>query len=126
MAKIALKAVRRKLSTTRGGTTRQIKIHGSDYLGAPKVYKVYLTTGKYPDGTLGEIFIRIGKAGSTTSGTYDLISTLFSIALQHGVPLDLLLSKMRGVSFEPSGPTGDSKLGIVKSIPDAVAKCLGV
>lgn len=112
---------RRRLPTTREGVTRKFEIHGGEG-GDSRVYDVYVNVGLYDDGTPGEVFIKVGKVGSELSGVYDALSLVMSMALQHGVPLLTLLGKLRGMRFEPSGPTGDTEIGIVGSIPDAVAK----
>ena len=55
----------------------------------------YLTVGLYPDGTPGELFIKMAKEGSTVSGLMDSFALAVSIALQHGVPLKLSLREVR-------------------------------
>jgi hypothetical protein len=58
-----------------------------------------------PDSTprLGEVFIKIAKEGSTLSGMCDALATTISVALQHGVPWDVLRDKYMYARFEPSG-----------------------
>src|SRR5207245_3869335 len=63
----------------------------------------YITVGKYEDGSAGEIFITMAKEGSTISGLMDSFATMTSLALQHGVPLQLLVDKFKDSRFEPSG-----------------------
>ncbi len=93
----------------RMGKTVRIKVDGM---------KIYLTHNPYPDtGKLGEIFLSCSKEGSTVSGLLDSISIFFSMALQHGVPLEDLVEKMEGQRFEPSDHRSSS-------IMDAVAKYL--
>ena len=53
----------------------------------------YIHVGFYDDGTPGEIFIKMAKEGSTISGLMDTIATLTSMALQYGVPLEVLVNK---------------------------------
>src|SRR5262245_58625137 len=62
-----------------------------------------LTAGAHPDGQLGEIFLRLGKQGSTLAGLAEAFSIVASLALQHGVPLELIASRLRGLRFEPAG-----------------------
>ncbi len=112
---------RRRLPTTRKGVTRKFEIHGGD-AGEPRIFDVYVTVGLYDDGAPGEVFVKVGKAGSELSGVYAALSLVISMALQHGVPLRALLDKLRWMRFEPSGPTGDPEIGLVASIPDAIAK----
>jgi ribonucleoside-diphosphate reductase alpha chain len=78
----------------------------------------YITVGLYPNGAPGEIFIRMAKEGSTISGLMDSFATAISMALQHGVPLKVLVEKFAHTRFEPSGWTGSEELGYAKSIMD--------
>jgi ribonucleoside-diphosphate reductase alpha chain len=78
----------------------------------------YLTVGVYDDGSPGEIFIRMAKEGSTISGLMDSFATVVSLALQHGVPLELLCAKFSHTRFEPSGWSGDPKIGYATSLMD--------
>ncbi len=78
----------------------------------------YLTTGSYPDGGLGEIFINMSKQGSTLSGVMDAFSLAISIALQYGVPLETYVSKFVNNRFEPSGMTDDPDVRIATSVVD--------
>ena len=81
----------------------------------------YLTVGVYEDGLPGEIFITMAKQGSTISGLMDSFATAVSLALQYGVPLEVLCSKFTHVRFEPSGWSGNPKIGYAKSIVDYVS-----
>ena len=84
----------------------------------------YLTVGVYEDGSPGEIFVRMAKEGSTVSGLMDGLATVVSLALQHGVPLRVLCAKLSHMRFEPSGWTGNPKIGFAKSILDYIARWL--
>lgn len=86
----------------------------------------YLHYGVYEDGTLGEIFIRMAKEGSTISGLLDSIGILMSVSLQYGVPVKTLIKKMIHSRFEPSGYTDNSEILIAKSILDYIAKFLAM
>jgi ribonucleoside-diphosphate reductase alpha chain len=88
--------------------------------------KGYIHTGFYDDGTVGEIFIRMAKEGSTISGLMDTIATLTSIALQYGVPLEALVNKFIHVRFEPSGFTANPEIPIAKSLTDYIFRYLGI
>ena len=88
--------------------------------------KGYIHTGFYDDGTVGEIFIRMSKEGSTISGLMDTIATLTSIALQYGVPLEALVNKFSHVRFEPSGFTSNPDIPIAKSLTDYIFRYLGL
>jgi ribonucleoside-diphosphate reductase alpha chain len=85
----------------------------------------YIHVGQYEDGTPGELFIKIAKEGSTIAGLMDTIGILTSMALQYGVPLDVLVSKFSHVRFEPSGFTKNPEIPIAKSLIDYVFRFLG-
>ena len=102
-------AVRRKLSDERRSITHKFAIAGHDG---------YIHVGMYDDGSPGEIFIRMAKEGSTISGLMDSFATAVSLALQHGVPLKLLVDKFSRTRFEPSGWTGNQDIPRASSIMD--------
>ncbi len=85
----------------------------------------YIHVGLYEDGTPGELFIKIAKEGSTISGLMDTIGILVSMALQYGVPLEVLVSKFSHVRFEPSGFTKNPEIPIAKSLIDYIFRFLG-
>ena len=85
-----------------------------------------MTVGLYPDGTVGEVFISMNKAGSTISGLMDTIAVSVSTGLQYGVPLQFYVDKFSHVRFEPSGWTGNSQLPFAKSVVDYIFRWLGV
>src|ERR1022692_3470670 len=109
------RAVRRHLPDERRALTHHFSIAGQEG---------YLTVGVYEDGLPGEIFITMAKQGSTISGLMDSFATAVSLALQYGVPLEVLCSKFTHVRFEPSGWSGNSKIGYAKSIVDYIARWL--
>jgi len=80
----------------------------------------YFTVGLYPNGRPGELFVRIAKEGSLISGLMDTFATALSIMLQYGVSLEMLIRKFSFVRFEPSGFTGDRRIGGAKSIVDYI------
>ena len=84
----------------------------------------YLTVGLYPNGEPGEIFIRMAKAGSTIAGLMECFGTVVSVSLQHGVPLKVLCDKLSHTRFEPSGWTGNAKIGYAKSVMDYIFRWL--
>ena len=85
----------------------------------------YIHVGLFEDGTPGELFIKIAKEGSTISGLMDTIGILTSMALQYGVPLDVLVSKFSHVRFEPSGFTKNPEIPLAKSLIDYIFRFLG-
>jgi ribonucleoside-diphosphate reductase alpha chain len=105
------RAVRHRLPAERASITHKFGIGG---------HEGYITVGLYPNGQPGEIFIRMAKEGSTISGLMDSFATAISMALQHGVPLKVLVEKFAHTRFEPSGWTGSEELGYAKSIMDYI------
>jgi len=108
-------AVRRHLPDERRALTHHFSIAGQEG---------YLTVGVYEDGLPGEIFITMAKQGSTISGLMDAFATVVSLALQHGVPLRVLCEKLSHMRFEPSGWSGNPKIGYAKSLMDYIARWL--
>ncbi len=78
----------------------------------------YLMVGLYEDGQPGEIFIRMAKAGSTIAGLMDSFAIAVSMALQYGVSLKILCDKFSHTRFEPSGWSGNPRIGYAKSLMD--------
>lgn len=78
----------------------------------------YLMVGLYDDGQPGEIFIRMAKEGSTIAGLMDSFGIAVSLALQFGVSLKVLCGKFSHTRFEPSGWSGNPKIGYAKSLMD--------
>jgi ribonucleoside-diphosphate reductase alpha chain len=87
-------------------------------------HKGYVLMGEYPDGTLGEVFLKLGKSGSTMSGLVDGFTQLLSIALQYGVPLDKIIRSFVNTKFEPSGWTGNPRIRHAGSLFDYLFKLL--
>ncbi len=108
-APVVAQPVRRRLPDERQAVTHKFSIAG---------HEGYITVGCYPDGTPGEIFITMSKEGSTISGLMDSLATSISLALQYGVPLDVLVRKFSHTRYEPSGFTGNKEIPIAKSITD--------
>jgi ribonucleoside-diphosphate reductase alpha chain len=109
------KAVRHRLPEERASLTHKFAIAG---------HEGYITVGLYPNGQPGEIFIKMAKEGSTVSGLMDTFATSISLALQHGVPLKVLCEKFAHTRFEPSGWSGNQKIGFAKSITDYIFRWL--
>src|ERR1017187_9803239 len=105
------RAVRHRLPAERASVTHKFGLGG---------HEGYITVGLYPNGSPGEIFIRMAKEGSTVSGLMDSFATAISISLQHGVPLRVLCEKFAHTRFEPSGWTGNPEIGYAKSIMDYI------
>lgn len=88
--------------------------------------KGYIILGEYPDGSLGEVFLKYGKNGSTMGGLIDGFTQLLSIALQYGVPLDRLIRSFINIKFEPSGFTDNKSVGFASSLYDYLFKYLDI
>jgi ribonucleoside-diphosphate reductase alpha chain len=84
----------------------------------------YITVGMYEDGQPGEIFVTMSKEGSTISGLMDSFATAISMALQYGVPLQVLVDKFSHMRFEPSGFTKNPDIPMAKSIMDYIFRWL--
>ncbi len=106
---------RRRLPAERRAVTHKFSVGG---------HEGYITVGMYEDGLPGEMFLVMAKEGSTISGLMDTIATSVSIALQYGVPLEILVDKFTHMRFEPSGFTKNSEIPIAKSIVDYVFRWL--
>ena len=106
------------LPERREGWTQEAKISG---------HKVYLRTGEYPDGTLGEIFIDIAKEGATLKGVLGCFAIAVSKGLQYGVPLEEFVDTFTFQTFEPRGMVeGHENIKMSNSIVDYVFRALGL
>ncbi len=115
--KIVYRPRRERLEDTRQSITHKFSIAG---------HEGYLCVGLYPDGRPGEIFITMAKEGSTIGGIMDSFGTSLSIALQYGVPLEVLVNKFSHTRFEPMGHTTNKDIRIAKSVVDYIARWLGL
>jgi ribonucleoside-diphosphate reductase alpha chain len=85
-----------------------------------------MNAGTYEDGQLGEIFLKLGKQGSTLAGVMDVFSIAVSIGLQYGVPLETYVSKFTNSRFEPSGVTDDPDIRMAQSMMDYIFRRLAL
>jgi len=85
-----------------------------------------MTAGSYPDDGLGEVFLKLGKQGSTLAGVMDAFSIAISIALQYGVPLEAFVSKFVNMRFEPAGMTDDPDIRMAQSMMDYIFRRLAL
>ena len=88
-------AKRRPLPTRRGGYTQKAIVGG---------HKIYLRTGEYEDGTIGEIFLDMHKEGAAFRSLMNCFAIAISLGLQHGVPLEEFVDAFVFTRFEPNGP----------------------
>jgi ribonucleoside-diphosphate reductase alpha chain len=86
----------------------------------------YLTAGEYPGDGLGEIFVKLGKQGSTLSGVMDAFAISVSLGLQYGVPLEAYVSKFTNMRFDPAGMTDDPEVKFASSIVDYLFRRLAI
>ncbi len=108
---------RRRLPDERRSITHKFSIGG---------HEGYMTVGMYDDGAPGELFVTMAKEGSVVSGLMDGFATSISMALQYGVPLQVLCDKFSHMRFEPSGFTGNPDIPIAKSITDYIFRWLSL
>lgn len=108
------------MSRERLPDTRQSITHKGNVAGA----EFYITVGKFPDGRPGEVFIKIGKEGSTMSGVYDFIGIAISMLFQTGWTITQLASKFKDVTFVPCGKTSNKDIPDAKSIVDYIFRWL--
>lgn len=110
-------SVRRELPRTR--TSRTYEFHVGDSKG-------FFTAGEFEDGTLGELFIRIAKQGSTLGGIMDSFAISVSHGLQYGVPLKSFVKSMSSMSFAPAGMTDDPEIKTATSLTDYIFRRLAL
>ncbi|GAA5171914.1 vitamin B12-dependent ribonucleotide reductase [Pseudonocardia eucalypti] len=109
--------VRRRLPKKRPSQTVSFTVGGAEG---------YLHAGSYPDDGLGEIFIKLGKQGSTLAGVMDAFSMSISVGLQYGIPLEFYVSKFCNQRFEPAGMTDDPDIRIATSVLDYLFRRLAL
>jgi len=114
---VEYRPTRKRLPKSRPSITTRFTVGGA---------KGYMTAGSYPDDGLGEVFIKLGKQGSTLAGMMDSFSVAVSIALQHGVPLQTYVEKFTNLRFEPAGLTDDPDVRMSASIMDYVFRRLAL
>ncbi len=111
-------AQRRKLPDKRRSYIQKAKIGG---------HNVYLHTGEYQDGTLGEIFIDMHKEGAAFKALTNAFAIAVSLGLQHGVPLKEFVDAFVFTRFEPNGPViGNERIKMSTSILDYIFRDLAV
>ena len=112
------KTGRRKLPTRRAGYTQKAIVGG---------HKVYLRTGEYEDGAIGEIFIDMHKEGAAFRSLMNCFAIAISLGLQHGVPLDEFVDAFVFTRFEPSGVVeGNRTIKMSTSIIDYIFRELAI
>lgn len=109
--------IRRRLPKSRQSITTSFSVGGAEG---------YMTSGAHENGELGELFLKLGKQGSTLAGVMDAFSIAVSIGLQYGVPLETFVQKFTNLKFEPAGLTDDSDVRMAQSIMDYVFRRLAL
>jgi len=114
---VEYKPIRKRLPKARPSLTTSFAVGGAEG---------YMTAGSYPDDGLGEVFLKLGKQGSTLAGVMDAFSIAISIALQHGVPLETYVQKFTNMRFEPAGLTDDPDIRMAQSVLDYIFRRLAL
>ena len=114
--KLASIVERRSLPAKRRGFTQKAKINGQ---------AIFLRTGEYSDGTLGEIFIDMAKEGATMRSMLNCFAIAISIGLQYGVPLEEFVDKFAFTRFDPAGFVEHPNIKSTTSIVDFIFRALG-
>lgn len=110
--------VRKRLPNRRTGFTQEARVGGQ---------KVYLRTGEYADGTLGEVFLDMHKEGASFRSIMNCFAISISLGLQHGVPLEEFVSAFTFTRFEPKGPVqGHPNVKSATSIVDYLFRALAL
>jgi len=109
--------IRRKLPPKRFGFTQEARIAGQ---------KIYLRTGEYEDGTLGEVFIDMHKEGAAFRSIMNCFAIAISKGLQYGVPLKEFVDTFVYTRFEPQGPVDHPYIKMATSVIDYVFRVLAL
>ncbi|MFM8503076.1 MAG: vitamin B12-dependent ribonucleotide reductase, partial [Actinomycetota bacterium] len=110
-------ATRKRLPKSRPSRTTSFAVGGAEG---------YMTAGTYEDGQLGEIFLKLGKQGSTLAGVMDAFSIAVSIGLQYGVPLETYVEKFTNSRFGPAGMTNEPDIRMAQSMMDYIFRRLAL
>ncbi|HLK77853.1 MAG TPA: vitamin B12-dependent ribonucleotide reductase, partial [Streptosporangiaceae bacterium] len=109
--------VRRRLPRQRPAMVTRFSVAGAEG---------YMTASSYPDDGIGEVFLKLGKQGSTLAGVMDAFSMAISVGLQYGIPLDSYVAKFTNMRFEPAGLTDDPDIRIASSVMDYIFRRLAL
>lgn len=116
--KTEFKPTRRRLPKRRFGYTNEYTVDGQ---------KLFLRTGEYDDGTLGEVFVNLSKEGSTARALMEAWAKAVSLGLQFGVPLEKFVNSFTHIRFEPAGiVSGHDQIKMCSSLIDLVMRDLGI
>ncbi len=109
--------VRKRMPKKRSATVTKFDVAGASG---------YMTASTYPDDGVGEVFLKLGKQGSTLAGVMDAFSIAISVGLQYGIPLDSYVAKFTNMRFEPAGMTDDPDIRIATSMMDYIFRRLAL
>src|SRR5262249_34543326 len=109
--------VRRRLPRPRPATVTRFSVARSEG---------YMTASTYRDDGVGEVFLKLGKQGSTLAGVMDAFSIAISVGLQYGIPLESYVAKFTNMRFEPAGITDDPDIRMVSSVMDYIFRRLAL
>ncbi|HLJ99362.1 MAG TPA: vitamin B12-dependent ribonucleotide reductase [Streptosporangiaceae bacterium] len=109
--------VRRRLPRQRPATVTRFSVAGAEG---------YMTASSYPDDGVGEVFLKLGKQGSTLAGVMDAFSMAISVGLQYGIPLESYVAKFTNMRFEPAGLTDDPDIRLASSVMDYIFRRLAL
>jgi ribonucleoside-diphosphate reductase alpha chain len=112
-----VRPVRRRLPKRRSATVTRFSVSGAEG---------YMTASEYPDDGVGEVFLKLGKQGSTLAGVMDAFSVAISVGLQYGIPLESYVAKFTNMRFEPAGMTDDPDIRIASSVIDYIFRRLAL
>jgi ribonucleoside-diphosphate reductase alpha chain len=109
--------VRKRLPRQRPAVVTRFSVAGAEG---------YMTASSYPDDGIGEVFLKLGKQGSTLAGVMDAFSMAISVGLQYGIPLESYVAKFTNMRFEPAGLTDDPDVRIASSVMDSIFRRLAL
>ena len=112
-----VRPVRRRLPRQRSAMVTRFSVAGAEG---------YMTASSYPDDGIGEVFLKLGKQGSTLAGVMDAFSIAISVGLQYGIPLESYVAKFTNMRFDPAGITDDPDIRIATSVMDYIFRRLAL
>jgi ribonucleoside-diphosphate reductase alpha chain len=114
--------IRSRMPVERKSITRVFRIRYKHKDGSDDIMHIYLTAGLFEDGSLGELFIKADRMGTMARGALDAVAVMISLLLQYGVPVSVVVDKLRHTRYEPSGFTGDEEFKTCTSVLDLVSQ----
>jgi ribonucleoside-diphosphate reductase alpha chain len=112
-----VRPVRRRLPKQRSATVTRFSVAGAEG---------YMTASSYPGDGIGEVFLKLGKQGSTLAGVMDAFSIAISVGLQYGIPLESYVAKFTNMRFDPAGITDDPDIRMASSVMDYIFRRLAL